>query len=201
MSAPRPLNRETLPEAEKFVRDGGIIVIPTDTVYGIGCAFDNRAAIERIFALKRRDPAKSIAVLLSDADQAGRLAGFFPPAAKKLADEFWPGGLTLVVLKKNGLPENLAAGPTIGLRIPDHDLVRALIRRTGPLAATSVNFSGFPAALSAGEVPSDWFGKIAAVYDGGPIRGGKPSTVVDCTGEPLRILREGALTARTLGLK
>lgn len=200
MTVPRPFTPDAVAEAVTIVKSGGVVVIPTDTVYGIGCAFDNRDAIERIFALKRRDPAKSIAVLLSGIEQADQLAEFFPDAAKALAEKFWPGPLTLIVRKKAGLPDNLAAGPTIGLRIPDHGLARELIRQSGPLATTSVNLSGQPAAVSAGEIPPDWDGKIDAVFDGGRIQGGKPSTVVDCSGSTLRILREGALTAETLGI-
>lgn len=200
MIRPRLFTPNEIGDAVSIVQSGGVIVIPTDTVYGIGCAFDRAGAIERIFSIKHRDPAKSIAVLLSDINQIDQLAESFPDAAKALAEKFWPGALTLVVRKKAGLPDNLASGTTIGLRIPDHELVRELIRRCGPLATTSGNLSGQPAAVSIREIPDDWNDKIDAIFDGGTIQGGKPSAVVDCTVEPLRILREGALTADMLGL-
>lgn len=193
-------SESVLDDAADCVAKGGVIVLPTDTVYGIGCAYDNAAAIERIFEIKRREPTKSIAVLIADLDQVALLTDDFAPQARRLAEKFWPGGLTLVIAKRSGLPANLSLFPTIGVRIPDHDLTRALIRRTGPLATTSANLSGEKAACSLAEIPADWAERVDALYDDGPVRGGLASTVVDCTSRELRILREGALSASDLGI-
>lgn len=193
-------NEAVLDEAARKIANGGVIVLPTDTVYGIGCAFSRGDAIERIFSIKRRDPNKSIAVLIAELDQISQLTDFFPPSALALAEKFWPGALTLVVPKKNGLPENLSLAPTVGLRLPDHELTRELIRRSGPLATTSANLSGTPPANAVSEIPGDWFDQLDLVLDGGRVLGGQASTVVDCSGEPLRILREGAISAAALGL-
>lgn len=192
--------KDVLDDAAEVVAHGGVIVLPTDTVYGIGCAYDNAASIEKIFDIKHREPTKSIAVLIADLDQVALLTDDFTVEARALAEKFWPGGLTLVVAKRSGLPANLSLFPTIGVRIPDHELTRALIRRTGPLAMTSANLSGEKAACSLGEIPVSWTEQIDALYDGGVVRGGVASTVVDCTGVALRILREGALTASVLGI-
>lgn len=189
-----------LDDAVDYVAKGGVIVLPTDTVYGIGCAYDNETSIERIFEIKHREPTKSIAVLIADLNQVPLLTDDFTPQARSLAEKFWPGGLTLIVAKRAGLPTNLSLSPTIGVRIPDHDLTRELIRRTGPLATTSANLSGEKAACSLAEIPTDWAECVDALYDDGPVRGGLASTVVDCTGRELRILRRGALSASDLGI-
>lgn len=193
-------NEAVLDEAARKIANGGVIVLPTDTVYGIGCAFSRGDAIDRIFSIKRRDPNKSIAVLIAELDQISQLTDFFPPSALALAEKFWPGALTLVVPKKAGLPENLSLAPTVGLRLPDHELTRELIRRSGPLATTSANLSGTPPANAVSEIPGDWFDQLDLVLDGGRVLGGQASTVVDCSGEALRILREGAISAAALGL-
>lgn len=193
-------NEAVLDEAARKIANGGVIVLPTDTVYGIGCAFSRGDAIDRIFSIKRRDPNKSIAVLIAGVDQISQLTDFFPPSALALAKKFWPGALTLVVPKKAGLPENLSLSPTVGLRLPDHELVRELIRRSGPLATTSANLSGTPPAKAISEIPGDWVDQLDLILDGGRVTGGQASTVVDCSGEPLRILRESAISAAALGL-
>ena len=176
-------NEAVLDEAARKIANGGVIVLPTDTVYGIGCAFSRGDAIDRIFSIKRRDPNKSIAVLIAELDQISQLTDFFPPSALALAEKFWPGALTLVVPKKAGLPENLSLAPTVGLRLPDHELTRELIRRSGPLATTSANLSGTPPANAVSEIPGDWFDQLDLVLDGGRVLGGQASTVVDCSGE------------------
>lgn len=190
----------TITHAVNALQPGSVIVLPTDTVYGIGCRFDDSNAIERIFSLKHRDANKSIAVLLGDLAQIDALTDTFPDSARDLAERFWPGGLTLIVPKKAGLPENLSHFPTIGIRIPNHEWTRELIQRVGPLAVTSVNLSGEPPARTIAEIPADWVNDLAAVYDDGPVKGGKASTVVDCATTPLRILREGPLSRESLGI-
>ena len=187
-------------EAVDLLRAGGIVAVPTDTVYGIAADMALPDAIERLFAAKRRPPEKAVAVLLADVGQAGTL-GVVTPAARVLGEAFWPGGLTLVLPVRPGavLPRVLAAGaPTIGVRVPDHPVPRALARVLGPLPTTSANVSGQPDARDAREIAERLGGALALVIDGGPIHGGPASTVVDCTLEWPSILREGAVPATAI---
>jgi L-threonylcarbamoyladenylate synthase len=187
-------------EAVELLRAGRIVAIPTDTVYGIAADLALPDAIERLFGAKQRPPEKAVAVLLADAGQASSL-GVPSPAASLLAERFWPGGLTLVlpVRPEARLPRVLAAGaPTIGVRVPDHPAPRALAAALGPLPTTSANLSGTPDARDAAEVAATLGEAIALVLDGGPIRGGPGSTVVDCTTDRPTILRSGAIEPRLL---
>jgi L-threonylcarbamoyladenylate synthase len=183
--------------AVELLRAGRIVAIPTDTVYGIAADLGLPDAIERLFAAKRRPPEKAVAVLLADAGQAW-LLGERTPHAEALAARYWPGGLTLVLRVHEGvaLPGVLAAGlPTVGVRLPDHDAPRAIARTLGPLPTTSANLSGAPDAADAAEVAASLGDAIALVIDGGAIRGGPASTVVDCTSDHPVIRRVGAIPA------
>ncbi len=182
-------------EAVNLLRRGGIVAVPTDTVYGIAADMALPDAIERLFAAKRRPPEKAVAVLLADASQAEAL-GVMSPAARVLGERFWPGGLTLVLPVRSGvhLPRVLAGGAqTIGVRVPDHPVPRALAAILGPLPTTSANVSGEPDARDAQEIAGRLGEALALVIDGGPIRGGLASTVVDCTGERPVVRRLGAI--------
>ena len=187
--------------AIEALRAGGVVAVPTDTVYGIGVWLETPGGIERLFAAKSRPPDKAIALLLADLDQAAEI-GELTPAAQALAAAFWPGGLTLVVPRRTDrpLPAALTGGelapgaiPTVGLRVPNHDAPRALARALGPLPTTSANRSGEPEARDADEIERLLGGSIDLVLDGGPAGGGPASTVVDVTSEVPRILRPGAI--------
>jgi L-threonylcarbamoyladenylate synthase len=187
-------------EAARTLRAGGIVALPTDTVYGIGVDLVAAGGIERLFEAKRRPTERAIVLLLADAAQARELATW-PPTADRLATAFWPGGLTIVVEQRadRPLPGDLTGGrTTIGLRVPDHPCPRALAAAVGPLPVTSANLSGAPDALSAAEVVEQLGDAVDLVLDGGRSRGGRPSTVVDCSGDRLRILRTGAISASDL---
>jgi L-threonylcarbamoyladenylate synthase len=186
--------------AVDLLRAGGIVAVPTDTVYGIAADMALTDAIERLFAAKRRPPEKAVAVLLADVEQASTL-GVMGPAAQALGERFWPGGLTLVLPVRPGvlLPRVLAGGaPTIGVRVPDHPAPRALARVLGPLPTTSANVSGEPDARDAQEIAALLGDALALVIDGGPIHGGPASTVVDCTLDLPVIRREGAIPAERI---
>jgi L-threonylcarbamoyladenylate synthase len=186
--------------AVAVLRAGGVVATPTDTVYGICVALDTPGGIERLFRVKRRPPDRGIALLLDDAGQAATI-GIVTPAAASLAEACWPGGLTLVLARRPGvvLPDVLTGGAaTIGLRVPDHPAPRALARDVGPLPTTSANVSGLPEARDAGEIVETLGDAIDLVLDGGPAHGGPASTVVDCTGEPIRVLRVGAVPTSRL---
>jgi L-threonylcarbamoyladenylate synthase len=182
-------------EAAEVLRAGGIVALPTDTVYGIAVALDTPGGVERLFAAKQRAPDKGIMLLLADAAQAPSI-GAWPATAAALAAAFWPGGLTVVVPQRPDvpLPAALTAGTaTIGLRVPDHETPRALAAAVGPLPTTSANRSGDPEARDASAIIEQLGDAVDLVIDGGSAHGGPPSTVVDCTVDPPRILRAGAV--------
>ena len=188
-------------EAARVLAGGGLVAIPTDTVYGIAVALATPGGIERLFAVKARPPDKAIALLLADAGQAAEI-GVLSAAATRLARAFWPGGLTLVVPRRAGrpLPPALTGGalapgaiPTVGLRVPNHEAPRALARAVGPLPTTSANRSGEPEARDADEIEARLGNALDLILDGGPAIGGPASTVVDCTGDRPSVLRVGAI--------
>jgi L-threonylcarbamoyladenylate synthase len=181
--------------AIEALRAGAVVALPTDTVYGLGVALTTPGGIERLFHVKQRPPEKGIVLLLADATQARDLA-IVSPVAERLAAAFWPGGLTLVLERRADveLPAVLTGGAaTIGLRVPDHPAPRALARALGPLPVTSANVSGQPEASTAEEILSLMGADIDLILDGGPARGGIPSTVVDASGPVVRVLRTGAI--------
>lgn len=182
-------------EAVEVLRAGGIVALPTDTVYGIAVSVTTPGGIDRLFAAKRRPPDKGIMLLLDDAEQASE-AGRITPAAAALAQACWPGGLTVVVPQRPDVPwpAVLTGGAsTIGLRVPDHDAPRVLARGVGPLPTTSANVSGLPEAADAAAIVEQLGESVELVLDGGRAHGGPASTVVDCSGEMPRILRVGAI--------
>jgi L-threonylcarbamoyladenylate synthase len=187
-------------EAVATLRAGGLVAMPTDTVYGVGVALDAPDGLERLFAAKDRPLDKAIVLLVADVEQAASVA-VLTPAARALAGRFWPGGLTLVLTQAPGavLPAVLTGGAaTIGVRVPNHDCPRELARWLGPLPVTSANLSGRPDARSAADVLAQLGPRISLVLDGGPVLGGIPSTVVDCSGHEPRVLRVGAIPTAAL---
>jgi tRNA threonylcarbamoyl adenosine modification protein (Sua5/YciO/YrdC/YwlC family) len=188
-------------EAVAVIRDGGIVALPTDTVYGIAVSIATPGGVERLFAVKKRPPDRGIVLLLDDATQAPR-AGVMTPAAAALAAAGWPGGLTIVVPQRPDVPWPAAltgGASTIGLRVPDHDAPRALAREVGPLPTTSANVSGLPEAGDASGILDQLGDEIELVLDGGPAHGGPPSTVVDCSGALPTIVRPGAVSLERIG--
>ncbi len=174
---------------------GGVVALPTDTVYGICVALDTVDGVERLFRIKRRPPDKGIMLLLDSADQAGEI-GIMTPSAAALSGACWPGGLTVVVPLRPGssLPAALTGGtPTIGLRVPDHDSPRTLARGVGPLPTTSANVSGLPEAPDAAAIMAQLGDAVDLILDGGRAHGGPASTVVDCTGVVPTLVRVGAI--------
>ncbi|MGA2512244.1 MAG: L-threonylcarbamoyladenylate synthase [Candidatus Limnocylindrales bacterium] len=182
------------------LRSGGLVAVPTDTVYGLGVALGAPDGLRRLFAAKDRPLDRAVVLLVADIEQAASV-GILSAAARLLAERFWPGGLTLVLAQAGGavLPATLTAGAaTIGVRMPDHDCPRVLARELGPLPVTSANLSGRLDARDAAGVLSQLGDRIDLVLDGGPARAGVPSTVVDCSVELPRVLRVGAIDPVTL---
>lgn len=177
---------------------GDVVLIPTDTVYGLAVIPTIPGATQKLFDRKGRDRTVPIAVLVADADQAWSVAARpLSASALDLASRFWPGALTLVVDRDPAWPGDIGDGPaTVGLRCPDHEMVRGLCREVGPLATTSANAHGRATPATVAEA-LEQVGSVALSVDSGPLRGA-PSTVVDCTGPTLRVLREGAVAASRL---
>lgn len=184
--------------ALQVLLSGGLVAFPTDTVYGVGAlAFDEKA-VESIYAAKERPVEKAIPVLIGDTEDLTRVAEEIPFFAARLIARFWPGPLTVLVPKKPTLPEVISATSTVGVRVPDHEVARALLRLAGPMAVTSANRSSQPSPTTAQEVLAQLGGRIALVLDGGKTPGGIPSTLVDCTGDEIQIMREGPLSKEQL---
>jgi tRNA threonylcarbamoyl adenosine modification protein (Sua5/YciO/YrdC/YwlC family) len=182
-----------LDAAERALRAGQLVGIPTDTVYGLAADAFGTGAADRLFAAKRRPRDVDLPVLVSGPEQARELATGIPDVAWRLMDRFWPGALTLVLPRSPDVQADLGDDDmTIGLRSPDHDVARELCHRIGPLATTSANLHGQPTATTAGEVARLFGSLVPVVLDGGTCAG-SPSTVVDCTGEEPKLLREGRI--------
>jgi len=189
---------DAIKQALEVLRLGGLVAFPTDTVYGVGAlAFDGKA-VESIYAAKGRPIQKAIPVLIGDESDLETVGMNIPDIAHKLASRFWPGPLTVLVPKKPTLPESVSATDTVGVRIPDHEVARALLRAAGPMAVTSANISGQPSPSTADEVFAQLNRRIELIIDGGKTPGGVPSTLVDCTGEKIIILRNGPISMEEL---
>ncbi|NQS92378.1 MAG: threonylcarbamoyl-AMP synthase [Chloroflexi bacterium] len=184
---------QAISRAVEIIQNGGVIAFPTDTVYGIGSSAFQEEAIEKIYQTKIRSQLKAIPILLGDLDHLKQITPLVSLDVKRIMEKFWPGALTLVLPILPGLPLNLSPTTTIGIRIPDHRVTIQLLRETGPLAATSANLSGKPSAINAAEVLDQLNGNIDLILDGGTSPGGTASTVLDCTGDELVILREGPI--------
>ncbi len=193
-------NPESFARAVEILERGGLVAFPTDTVYGLAAQIDNPAAIEKLYQAKRRTKEKAIPVLLGSPAELDQVAASASPAAQRLADAFWPGPLTLVVARHPDLPDNLAPGPTLGVRVPDHVDALTLLGLTGPLAVTSANLSGGENTRSAAQVAAQ-LSQIDLILDGGVTPGGQPSTVVDCTTKTLTLLRSGPISWEAIQTK
>lgn len=183
-------NRDSLKKTAETLKAGGVIIFPTETVYGIGCLAANQEAVKRVFKIKQRPLDKPLQILIADLKQAEQLAQELKGKALELARKYWPGPLTLVIKKKSSVSDLITARKdSVGLRMPKSDKLLELIKAVGPLAASSANLSGEPDPTSAQEV------KIEAdlLLDGGKCKLSQASTVVDVSVDPPLILREGVI--------
>lgn len=195
---PVPADSASIERAGAIIRSGGLVAFPTETVYGLGADATNGAAVARIFEAKGRPRFNPLIVHVATLDQARCLATF-SALAERLAAAFWPGPLTLVLPRRGGseLSELVTAGlDSVGLRMPGHDVARALIAAAGkPLAAPSANRSGHVSPTTAAHVADDLAGRVDMILDGGACRHGVESTVVTADGESVALLRPGAIAA------
>ena len=181
-----------LAEAAACIAAGGTLIFPTETVYGIGCAPDDAHAVDTIFRAKQRPADKPLAIHLAYAEQAATFARVLMPCAQRIIERLWPGPVAIVVERAAGAASAAALdGETISLRCPDDAACAAILRATGPLAATSANISDRPAFTGDEDVSLLPDATLAIIT--GPTRLRQESTVVDCTGESARILRHGAV--------
>jgi L-threonylcarbamoyladenylate synthase len=183
-----------LRHAVDVLKNGGMVVFPTDTVYGLAAYPYIAEYVERLYIVKGRNAANAIAVLIGEVNDLDRVALSPNEAARRLAQRFWPGPLTLIVPRHASLPDVLSPYPTIGVRMPNHSVALTLLRMAGPLAVTSANLSGQENTNTAQEALAQLEGRIHLVIDGGQTPGGIPSTVVDCTAPEPVVLRPGPIT-------
>ena len=190
-----------LQECARTLQDNSMAAYPTDTFYGIGGNAFARELIEKIYRVKRRSREKPLILLVGNMHQFESLTKDRPAFAYRLARDFWPGPLTLILPKKAGLPENLSREDTIAVRIPDNPIARRFIAKAGgAIAATSANHSGDTPACTAQEALAALGDFIAAVLDGGPVEHSQASTILDCTILPPKIIRPGPISAEALDI-
>jgi L-threonylcarbamoyladenylate synthase len=175
---------------------GELVVLPTDTVYGLAASYRRPAAVGRIYEVKRRPPDRPIALLVDQVKQVELVAECVPPAAITLMQRFWPGGLTLVLPKKANVPDVVTAnGPTVAVRMPNHPTPREIARRLGEaLPTTSANRSGQPSPRDAEEARAQLGSDVDLILNGGPAALGVDSTVIDLSATPPIVLRVGAVS-------
>ncbi len=184
-----PATVEGIAQAAAILAEGGLVAFPTDTVYGIGCSAGNAEALEAIFAAKRRPAERRVPVLAASLDTVIDRGYLADDQARRLAETFWPGGLTLVLPSATGAESQ-------AFRVPDHPIALALIERAGPLATSSANRSGEPETYAADDVAIAFADTdlLDAILDGGQVPGGVASSVIDMVSQPPKLLREGAIS-------
>jgi L-threonylcarbamoyladenylate synthase len=187
--------RDAIQEAAKWIRNGGLVSIPTDTLYGLACDPFRADAVSRVFDVKGRAAERALPLVAADAAQIEAHLGTMPELAVRLAQRFWPGPLTLVVAAPIALPREVSGGTgTVGVRVPAHDVARAIAAACDrPITATSANVSGERATCDPDEVERTLGDRIDLLIDTGPTRGGAPSTIVDVTSGAPRLVRAGAI--------
>ena len=191
---PESPQRDALLEAAKWIRAGGVVAIPTDTLYGLAADPFCADAVARVFAAKRRSAGEALPLIASDTQQVAESLGPLTATGERLSQCFWPGPLTLLVKA----PETLARGVTggtgrVGVRVPANEIARAICRAAGrPLTATSGNISGQPATADPDEVERTFGDAVDLLIDAGRTPGGAPSTIVDITSDPPLLVRAGA---------
>lgn len=192
--------KENIEAAARIIRAGGLLGIPTETVYGLGANALDEQAVYDIFAAKGRPQDNPLIIHVPDAGWLERYCKDVPESAYRLAEEFWPGPLTMILPKRELVPLRTTGGlESVGVRCPDHPVTLAIIRASDvPIAAPSGNTSGRPSPTSAEDMMEDMDGKIDAIFDGGPCRVGVESSIIDLTCNPPRLLRAGGLPVEEL---
>jgi L-threonylcarbamoyladenylate synthase len=193
-------SRKAIKLARRLLREGEVVAFPTDTVYGLGANAFERFAVQQIFAIKERPRDKALPVFISQINDLNLVAQHVPNHAWSLLQVFWPGDLTVVLPKNPALPNDVTAGEkSVAVRVPDHPVCRELVIQVGrPLAVTSANLSGQPTPTTAQAVAAQLRGRLPLILDGGPSPTTQPSTIIDLSVSPPRLLRQGRLTLEML---
>ncbi len=186
--------------AVQALSEGKLVALPTDTVYGIAVNAACQPAVRRLFEIKQRTADNPLPVLIADSEQVNTAARQIPSLAHRLAERFWPGPLTIILHKSPAISDLITAGqPTVGLRVPDHELTRRVLRLANfPVAVTSANLSGQPEAISPGQVLMTFGDLLDLLIDDGRCPGGISSTVLDLTISPPQIIRDGPISRQQL---
>jgi L-threonylcarbamoyladenylate synthase len=187
-------------KAARLLASGDVVVFPTETVYGLGADAFNPVAVARVFELKKRPHFDPLIAHIADSDWVSLLASDVPPLARKLMERFWPGPLTIILRKTEKVPDIVTAGlPTVGIRMPRHDVARRLIEKLGrPIAAPSANPFGYMSTTSADDVASLFDRRLSMILDGGPSSYGIESTIVSLVDGRLRLHRHGSIPLEEL---
>ncbi len=187
---------DKLKEVASLINDGGVVIFPTETVYGIGGDAFNEKAVEKIYELKSRPKSKAISLLIGDLSMIDDLAVDVSETERKIIENFFPGPLTIILKKSKKVPDIVTAGfDTVGVRMPENEIALKLIREVGkPLATPSANISGKPSGTEYSEIIKDFDGKIDCFIDGGKTKIGFASTIVKVENGEIKILREGKIT-------
>jgi L-threonylcarbamoyladenylate synthase len=194
------IDPSSLDHAAEIISRGGVIAFRTDTFYGLGANPFDETAVRRIKELKGRDDGKPILIVISDLDQVERFMTERSPQFVSLSERFWPGPLTLIGIARPDVPSEITAGTaTIGIRLPDDEDVRSLVRACGgALTATSANLAARPPATTAREVFDYFSAGIDLTIDGGEAQTDRPSTVVDVSGRTTKVIREGIISRKQI---
>ncbi|WP_151549060.1 MULTISPECIES: L-threonylcarbamoyladenylate synthase [Corynebacterium] len=181
------------------VAEGKLVVLPTDTLYGLGCDAFNNQAVNQLLATKRRGPDMPVPVLIGSWDTVRGLVHTYTPNAQRLVEAFWPGGLSIVIEQAPSLLWNLGdTRGTVMLRMPLHPVAIELLRATGPMAVSSANISGQPPATTVVDAKQQLGNAVSTYLNGGECAMGQPSSIVDLSGNKTRLLREGAISAERI---
>jgi L-threonylcarbamoyladenylate synthase len=197
---PSNLRHDQILSASRIIRAGGVIIFPTQYLYGLGADALNTEAVDRIYEIKKRSHKKPILVLIEQQADLSRLVQQVPSAAESIMYTFWPGSVTIVFRAKETLPTNLTAGThRIGVRMPQHPVASALTKAVGgPVTATSANITGDSGCSTVSDIAPGIAEQVDLILDAGPLKGGAGSTVVDVTVNPPKIIREGAIHAKDI---
>jgi L-threonylcarbamoyladenylate synthase len=194
---PLHLSHDQILKASRMIRNGGVIIFPTQYLYGLGADALNAQAVDRIFEIKRRTHRKPILILIERQEDLSRLVRHIPSPAESIMNAFWPGDVTIVFEATDALPPNLTAGTQkIGIRMPRHPVASALTKAAGgPVTATSANVTDDSGCSTVSDIDTDITDRVDLILDAGTLKGGFGSTVVDVTVDPPKIIREGAIRA------
>jgi L-threonylcarbamoyladenylate synthase len=192
-------NHQILEMSCQILKKGGIIIFPTETVYGIGALMKNKKAVSRIYQLRNRPKNKALLILIASKGDLNKFV-YLNSRAKKIINKFWPGPLTIIFKKKNNVPNFITAKKkTVAIRMPENKFLLALIKKVGqPIVAPSANLSGRSSSIAANGTLEDFFSKVDLILDGGKTKYRKESTILDLTQESPKILREGAISKEKL---